>query len=65
MSRTDLIDTAGIASMIGVSREHVTDRVSKRHDFPKPAIALSQKTRRWRRPDVQRWIDSLAARAAA
>lgn len=47
-----VIDTAEIARIFGLSREHVTDRLIKRPDFPKPAISISQRTRFWRRADV-------------
>lgn len=57
MSTMDpVIDTAEIARMIGLSREHVTDRLIKRPDFPKPAINVSQRTRFWRRSDVLAYI---------
>lgn len=52
MSTTPVIDTAEIARMIGVTRAHVTNRLIKRPDFPRPAINISQKTRYWRRADV-------------
>ena len=53
MSTMDpVIDTAEIARMIGLTREHVTDRLIKRPDFPKPAINISQRTRFWRRSEV-------------
>lgn len=50
-----LIDTAQIASILGMSREHVTDRITKRPDFPAPALNLSQLARRWRETDVRAW----------
>lgn len=65
MATHDLIDTAEIARMVGVTREYATDRLVKRPGFPRPAISLSQKTRRWRRGDVQRWLDQQAQRCAA
>jgi predicted DNA-binding transcriptional regulator AlpA len=51
----NLIDTAGIAQILGVSRAHVTDRLTKQHDFPKPFINRSQKLRRWKQDDVFMW----------
>ena len=45
-SRT--IDTEGIAALLGLTRQHVTDRLTKRRDFPRPVIDLSRRTRRWR-----------------
>jgi predicted DNA-binding transcriptional regulator AlpA len=50
------VDTAGIAAMLGCTRGHVTDRLTKRPDFPKPFINISQKMRYWRLSDVQAFI---------
>jgi predicted DNA-binding transcriptional regulator AlpA len=55
----DLISTEEIAKMLGVSRAHATGRIVKRPDFPKPAVNISQRLRRWERRAVERW----AARA--
>ena len=56
MSTIQLIDSAEIATMLGVSRDHAVARIMKRPDFPKPAVNLSQKLRRWNLADVQRWM---------
>lgn len=56
ITTTARIDTAGIAQMLGCSRRHVTNRVTKRPDFPRPIINVSQKTRFWALADVQRWM---------
>lgn len=57
MSKTlDLIDTQEIARMLGVTRAHVTNRLTKRPDFPKPAVNLSQRLRKWKREDVLRMV---------
>lgn len=53
---TSRIDTAGIANLLGCSRQHVTNRLTKRPDFPRPIINVSQKTRFWSLADVQRWM---------
>lgn len=50
-----LLDTAQIAGLLGMTREHVTDRITKRPDFPRPALNLSQRARRWREADVLAW----------
>lgn len=47
-----LINTAGVAQLCGCSRPHATNVITKRPDFPAPAINLSQKARHWRRADV-------------
>lgn len=48
----DLIGTKEIARMLGVTQAHATNRIVKRPDFPKPAVNLSQRLRKWRREDV-------------
>lgn len=50
------LNTAGIAALLGLSREHVTDRLTKRVDFPKPYINVSRRTRYWRTSDVLAWM---------
>lgn len=50
------LDTAGIAQLLGLTREHVTDRLTKRVDFPKPYINVSRRTRYWRTSDVLAWM---------
>ncbi len=54
----DLIDTKDIAVMLGVTRAHATDRIIKRADFPRPAVNISQRLRRWAKSDVLRWATS-------
>ncbi len=52
-----LIDTSDIAEILGVRRDYVTDRLTKRPDFPPPAVNLSRRLRRWRLMDVMRWAE--------
>ena len=40
------------AAMLGVSRQHVTDRLTKQPTFPQPVIDLSQRIRRWDRAEA-------------
>ncbi len=49
---SELITTGDIAQYLGVTREYVTDKLTKRPDFPKPAICISQKLKKWRRDEV-------------
>jgi predicted DNA-binding transcriptional regulator AlpA len=56
MQNTDLIDTKEIARMLGMTRGYITGHVTKRPDFPKPLINMSQKTRRWSRADVMKFL---------
>lgn len=56
----NLIDTAGIAEMLGRNRRYVTNTLVKLPDFPDPVINLSQKTRLW---NVQSVFDFLKKRS--
>lgn len=51
------LDTAGIAALLGCTRQHVTSRVTKRVDFPKPYINVSRRIRYWRTSDVKAWME--------
>jgi predicted DNA-binding transcriptional regulator AlpA len=55
MKRTNLISSADIADDLGLARDYVTSKLTKRPDFPKPALRLSQKTVRWLRDDYEAW----------
>jgi predicted DNA-binding transcriptional regulator AlpA len=52
----DMIDTKAIAEIVGVTRRHVTERLTKEPTFPAPVINLSRKTRRWSREQVMAWL---------
>ncbi len=52
----DLIGTKEIARMLGVTQAHATNCIVKRPDFPKPAVDLSQRLRKWRREDVLKMV---------
>lgn len=58
------IDTGDIAAILGLEREYVTDRLTKRPDFPAPALVLSRKTVRWLSADFDAWLQAQANRAA-
>tara|TARA_R110000868_G_scaffold211349_2_gene461420 strand:- start:1144 stop:1329 length:186 start_codon:yes stop_codon:yes gene_type:complete len=49
------IDAGTVSQLLGVSRQHFTDRISKRPDFPKPVVNFSPKSRKWRFDEVMRW----------
>lgn len=49
------IDTKQIADYLQRSREYVTDRLTKRPDFPRPVIDRSRRLRFWLRADVEEW----------
>ena len=50
------VDTKQIADMLGVKREYVTDRLTKRTDFPKPIVNMSRRLRRWDINEVRDYI---------
>lgn len=52
----ELIGTKDISRMLGVTQAHCVGRIIKRPDFPKPAIDLSQRMRKWRKDDVLRFL---------
>ena len=57
------LDTAGIAQLLGYSRTYVTDKVTKRPDFPKPVIALNRKHKFWEESDVMKWVERVSQAA--
>ncbi len=52
----ELLTIDDIAATLGLKRETVRDKVVKRSDFPRPAVFLSQKIKRWSGADVQGWL---------
>jgi predicted DNA-binding transcriptional regulator AlpA len=46
-----------IANELKYKPEYVRDTIVKRADFPRPAINLSQKARKWDKEDFEKWID--------
>ena|GEM_PF-1605500 len=58
-----LLDTGQIAAMLGVTRAHVTDNLTKRPDFPAPVVNVSQKLRRWKESDIRQWLAREARKA--
>lgn len=56
VSSAPRLDTAGIAELLGCTRQHVTSRLTKRLDFPKPFINASRRIRYWRTSEVVAWM---------
>lgn len=54
---TELLDTKAIADLLKISHRQARDRLVKSTTFPRPALALSQKIKRWSRQDVESWIE--------
>ena len=50
-----LLDTADIAQILGLTRAYVTDKLTKRPDFPRPVVNVTRRIRRWRESDVRAW----------
>jgi predicted DNA-binding transcriptional regulator AlpA len=56
LSLLDLLGTKDIARMLGVTQAHTTNRIVTRPDFPRPAVNLSQRLRKWKRADVEAYV---------
>ena len=50
---SELLTLDDIAARVGESRNYVRDELVKRGDFPTPALALSQKKRKWSVADFE------------
>ncbi|SEF31425.1 hypothetical protein ABL840_08940 [Variovorax sp. NFACC27] len=61
---SDLIGTMDISERLNLEHAYVRDRVVKRPDFPRPALALSQKCKRWRQEDFEEWLKKQAKKQA-
>ena len=46
-----------MAQRIGERPEYVRDKLVKRPDFPRPALVLSRKIRRWAQDDFEAWLE--------
>ena len=53
--QAQIVNTAQIAALLGLSREYVTDNVTKRPDFPRPVLNLSRRVRGWSKQAVVDW----------
>lgn len=47
--------TEHIATFLGLTRRHVTERLVTRPDFPKPEINYSSHNRKWQPEQVRQW----------
>ena len=61
---TEKWDTADIADYLGVTREHVTDKLVKRDDFPPPFLHRGPRIRRWLADEVRQWANERQSLAA-
>ena len=53
-----LLSLDDIAEIIQESREYVRTSLVRRPDFPRPAMVLSQKIRKWAQSDVDKWLEA-------
>lgn len=53
---TTLVSLDDISALLQAPRPYVRDTLVKRPDFPRPAVALSQKMRRWDNVAVETWL---------
>jgi hypothetical protein len=51
----DKLDTQQIAEFLRVTRQHVTNTLTKSPGFPAPVINRSRRLKFWRKEDVERW----------
>lgn len=56
MSTVTLLGTKEIAERLKLKREYVTDKLTKRPDFPKPVYKASQKVKMWDEQDIEAWM---------
>lgn len=61
---SELLTLDDIAARVGESRSYIRDRVVKRGDFPRPALSLSQKVRKWAAQDVDKWLTTQKVKLA-
>lgn len=60
-----LLDTAQIASKYGLDRSYVTDKLTKRADFPSPRVDVSRRLRRWDEHEVAQFMAGRQSKRAA
>lgn len=50
------IDYGEIAELVGVTRAHARNRLTKQPDFPAPCVRVSTQIIRWQLTDVLAWM---------
>jgi predicted DNA-binding transcriptional regulator AlpA len=53
---SELLTLSDLGAALGLTPAYVRDRIVKRADFPRPALSISQKNRRWSRGDFDGWL---------
>lgn len=60
MLSEQLLSATEVAEWLNVSKDQIRRWTKENHNgFPQP-IRFNQKTRRWRREDIDRWLESKA-----
>ncbi len=54
----NLLTIDDIAAKVGERREYVRDKLVRSIGFPRPALVLSQKIRKWAASDIDGWLDA-------
>lgn len=54
--KDEWLDSNAVAQMLALSRGHFMERVATRKDFPAPSMALGRP--RWRRSEVDDWMEA-------
>lgn len=54
---SNLLDLTDIAERLKLRREYVRDKLVKTGDFPRPAINISQRIRKWEEQAIQAWLE--------
>jgi glutathione-regulated potassium-efflux system ancillary protein KefG len=62
VSTEDLIDTQGVAEILGLAHRNTVHQYQQRYDdMPKPVFDLGKgRVKLWLRPEVERWAASQA-----
>ncbi len=60
----NLLDLTDIAERLKLRREYVRDKLVKTGDFPRPAINISQRIRKWEEDAIQAWLEQQKQGAA-
>lgn len=59
---TELLTPDDIAAVLQVPHKELVDRISKRPDFPRPALVLGRRTKRWSKDAIEAWIQKNIAK---
>lgn len=63
VSTEDLVDTQGVAEILGVAHRNAVHEYQRRYDdMPKPVYDLGKgRIKLWLRPEIERWAKQQAA----